>query len=145
MLVLCVLLPRWAGRIIGRRGPWPPLLWGMAVLAAASLLLAPIGSTSAYLTCVPGLLAMGVGIALAVPAVSGAAVTDVPPALTASASATLSAARQTGGVLGVAVLGSVVATDIESRIASAFCLIAAVITAVLIPAVVLDRNSSPNV
>ena len=55
------------------------------------------------------MLAAGVGVALTVPSMTAAALANVEKKRTGIASGALNAARQTGGVIGVGVFGSLVA------------------------------------
>ncbi|GAB3578170.1 hypothetical protein GCM10027445_44970 [Amycolatopsis endophytica] len=56
-------------------------------------------------------LVMGAGMGLALPATNLVALAAVPPERSGVASATVNAARQTGTALGVAVLGTIVASS----------------------------------
>lgn len=56
----------------------------------------------------PGLLLVGIGCSIAIPAVAAAAMSGVVPSQFGIASGVLNTSRQIGGVLGVAVLGTVV-------------------------------------
>lgn len=98
-----------AGRMVARFGPRLPLMAGGAVASAGMLLLVAAGPHTPYLLIVAGLALFGAGVGAAIPAITTAVVASVPPAQVGVASAALNAARQTGGVLGVAVLGGLVA------------------------------------
>jgi MFS family permease len=68
-------------------------LGGIAVVA---------GPTTAYLAQVPGLIAAGVGISMAIPTVQNAIIGSVPPPGIGKAAGTSNTVRQLGGVFGIA-------------------------------------------
>ncbi len=99
-----------AGRLVARVGPRVPLMLGGTLAAAGALLLLSTGATTPYLQLVAGLVLFGAGGGAAIPALTAAVVSSAPPAQVGVASAALNASRQTGGVLGVAVLGGMAGT-----------------------------------
>ena len=99
-----------AGRLAGARGARLPGAVGCAIGALALLILATASEDSAMAVVIAGLALMGLGAGLAVPALTAGMVAGVPRAQTGIASAGFTAARQCGGLLGVAVLGSLVAS-----------------------------------
>jgi DHA2 family methylenomycin A resistance protein-like MFS transporter len=97
-----------AGRIVARVGPRLPLAVGGALAATGTLVLLTIGADTPYGVLVAGLVLFGAGAGTAIPALTSAVVSDVPAAQVGVASAALNTSRQTGGVLGVAILGGLV-------------------------------------
>lgn len=95
------------GRLVARRGPRAPLAAGAVASAAGALLLLGVDHGSGPLLTT-GLLLNGIGGGLVIPAATAGAVASAPRALVGIASAAFNAARQVGGVLGVAVLGTFV-------------------------------------
>jgi DHA2 family methylenomycin A resistance protein-like MFS transporter len=94
------------GRMLGRIGPRVPLIvGGVAGLCGALLLAATIGPSTPYELIVGSLMLFGLAAGTIVPAVTSAVVLVVPAAQVGVASSALNAARQTGGVLGIALLG----------------------------------------
>jgi DHA2 family methylenomycin A resistance protein-like MFS transporter len=71
--------------------------------------LAGTDAGSSYNMIVGPLLAAGIGVALTVPSMTSAVLANVEKKRTGIASGALNAARQTGGVVGVGVFGSLVA------------------------------------
>ncbi len=105
-----------SGRITARRGPRPVMLAGLALgaaglaaLAGLSGLGAAAGGHLSYVLLVAPLIATGFGMAFTMPAATAAVMEAAPDARGGLASGTLNAARQTGGVIGVALLGTLVA------------------------------------
>jgi DHA2 family methylenomycin A resistance protein-like MFS transporter len=80
------------------------LLMGAAGLTGIVL----AGAHTPYLLLVVPLMAAGSGMALTMPAATSAVMESAPADRGGIASGVINAARQTGGVLGVAVLGSLV-------------------------------------
>jgi EmrB/QacA subfamily drug resistance transporter len=81
---------------------------GLALLGTGLLLLAGVDEHSGYLALLPGLLVGGLGAALTIP-VSAIALTAVDVDRAGIASGVLNTARETGGSLGIALTGAVLA------------------------------------
>jgi DHA2 family methylenomycin A resistance protein-like MFS transporter len=93
-----------SGRLVNRIGEWAAITVGMSAGAAGALLisLAPTGEVT---TLIVSSLPVGV-TALAMPAMTAIAMSRAPPHRIGLASGVFNASRQTGGALGVAVLGA---------------------------------------
>jgi DHA2 family methylenomycin A resistance protein-like MFS transporter len=117
-----------AGRAAARYGPRPVMLTGLTLGAGG---LAGLAITTAahqpYAALVAPLVATGVGMALTMPAATAAAMEAAPSERAGLASGTLNAARQAGGVIGVALLGTLVAasTDVAAALQLAMAIAAA--------------------
>jgi MFS transporter, DHA2 family, methylenomycin A resistance protein len=98
-----------AGALTARFGPRLPMVVGQALAACGYFALAGTDAGTSYSMIVGPLLAAGVGVALTVPSMTAAVLTNVEKQRTGIASGALNAARQTGGVIGVGVFGSLVA------------------------------------
>ena len=94
-----------SGRLTARLGPRPPMIAGLALAAAGTALLATAGTSTPLALIVAGSLLIGL-ISLAMPAMVAVVVGAAGPEHAGVASGILNAARQSGGALGVAVLGS---------------------------------------
>jgi DHA2 family methylenomycin A resistance protein-like MFS transporter len=94
-----------SGRLTARLGPRPPMIAGLALAAAGTALLATAGPSTPLALIVAGSLLIGL-ISLAMPAMTAAVVGAAGREHAGVASGVLNAARQSGGALGVAVLGS---------------------------------------
>ena len=123
-----------AGRLTGRFGPRPLMVAGLALGALGMLNLLLLNENSGYPALLPTLLGLGVGMGLLTTAVVTAAVGGIPPERAGVASGVNNTARQAGGALGVAVLGTVVAGPFVTGlhevglIAGALWLVAIVVT-----------------
>ncbi|WP_076858633.1 MFS transporter [Bradyrhizobium mercantei] len=98
-----------AGAFTARFGPRLPMALGQALAAFGYFALAGTDAGTSYVTIVGPLLAAGIGVAMTVPSMTVAVLTSVEKQRAGIASGVLNAARQTGGVIGVGVFGSLVA------------------------------------
>jgi DHA2 family methylenomycin A resistance protein-like MFS transporter len=101
--------PAAVGRLTAKVGPRPPMVAGQLLAAAGSGVLALAGSSTSYGILAGGLACLGAGMALTMPSMTAAVVQATPAELAGVASGVLSTARQVGGAVGVAILGSLVA------------------------------------
>lgn len=99
-----------AGRLNARLGAPILMATGMVAAAIAMVGLRFLEAGSPYSHIWPFYLILGAGIALTMPAMSAAAMGAIDPRKAGVGSGVLNAARQVGGALGIAVLGSVAAT-----------------------------------
>jgi DHA2 family methylenomycin A resistance protein-like MFS transporter len=97
-----------SGRIMARTGPRAPMLTGLLLGGAGLLGLAVAGLDTPYLVFIVPMIAAGSGMALTMPAATASVMEAAPPDRGGIASGVINAARQAGGVLGVAILGSLV-------------------------------------
>jgi Na+/melibiose symporter-like transporter len=98
-----------AGRLNGKIGPRVPMTVGMLLATGGMLGLTQLTPTSSYNAMWPFFLLLGAGISLTMPSLAGAAMSSVDPQKSGVASGVVNSARQVGGAVGIAVLGSVVA------------------------------------
>lgn len=135
MMVVLVGVNAGAGWFNARLGTRKTTAGGMALVGAGCGALATVAGSAALAPLLPGLLLIGTGTAMAVPAIAAAALAGVPLVNGGTASGVLNAARQVGGALGVAVFGSIlgaygdaaVTLRIASIIAGALSLFAVVL------------------
>jgi len=105
---LVLVLSPGTGRLLGARGPRPPLLTAGAALAlggGASLWLGPATPLPAVLATY---LLFGAFLAAINPPVTFTAVSGMPPSMAGVAASLASVGRQTGVSLGVAISGTIV-------------------------------------
>jgi len=99
-----------AAKLIARFGTRAVLMTGLAGFAAGLVLLSHAPVDGSYLRDVlPVLIVMGLGVGLAIPAMTMLAMSDVEPEDAGLASGLNNTAQQTGGALGLAVLASLAA------------------------------------
>jgi DHA2 family methylenomycin A resistance protein-like MFS transporter len=95
-----------SGRVMSTTGPKPPMLAGLTLGALGFAGLIVAGQSTDYALLVPPLIAAGFGMALTMPAATAAVIESAPADRAGIASGVLNAARQAGGAIGVALLGT---------------------------------------
>jgi EmrB/QacA subfamily drug resistance transporter len=110
--VLMALSVPAAGRITDRVGARWPLVAGMLMLGLSLLLESRLRLDSTFWDLVPGLLLGGLGVGLTLAPASAAVLASVPDDKAGVASGVVTTFRQTGGVLGIAVMGAIFAARI---------------------------------
>jgi len=104
-----------SGRLTARLGPRPPMIAGLTLAAAGTALLATAGTATPLALILAGSVLIGL-ISLAMPAMTAAVVGAAGPEHAGTASGVLNTARQSGGALGVAVLGSLLGHATSLRV-----------------------------
>lgn len=106
-----LLLPPWGGRLVGRLGWRLHFALALAILTAGNVIMAIAlfwdGAAPPLVATFCGIAAIGVGVALAHPQLSGAVVSLAPPDLAGLAAAVTVVMRQGGFAVGIAILGAV--------------------------------------
>jgi EmrB/QacA subfamily drug resistance transporter len=109
---LSALLQRFAGtKLTGAAG--------LAIISAGlwQISLASAGAT--FIDTLPGMIMLGIGAGLAIPAATASVMGSVPAEHTGIGSATNGAMMQVGGALGVAIIGSLLSTRYTGRMTAA--------------------------
>ncbi|MEU8356143.1 DHA2 family efflux MFS transporter permease subunit [Nonomuraea sp. NPDC048882] len=96
-----------ASRLLPTLTPRAALGGGLLLIGAGSFLQGLLGAESDWPALAPGLIVVGVGVGLAVPALSSAAMAHAPAGRAGMAAGTVNTVRQLGYALGIAVLGIV--------------------------------------
>jgi MFS family permease len=91
---------------------------GVALVALGSGLQAFVSSGSSWLVIWPGIVAIGVGVGIAMPTLSSAVLAAAPRERGGMAGGAVNMFRQLGYVLGIAVFGSVFANRVEATISA---------------------------
>ena len=99
-----------SGPLTARLGPRLPMVAGLGLAAAGAALLATVGAGTSLGTVVGGSVLLGL-CSLAMPAMTAVVVGAAGSEHAGVASGILNAARQSGGALGVALLGSLLASS----------------------------------
>jgi hypothetical protein len=92
---------------------------GMSLVAAGLLWAASVGAGGSYRDYLPAMIVMGTGIALTWAPTTESIMGSLPPEKAGIGSAVNDTVREVGGALGVAVLGSVLASQYTSALGSA--------------------------
>jgi predicted MFS family arabinose efflux permease len=90
---------------------------GLMMVSAAMALFLLAGPGTAYVEIVPVVMIMAAGMAIAMPSMTGSIMSSVPMGKAGVGSAMNDTTRELGGALGVAVLGSLVASRYSNRLA----------------------------
>ncbi|HEU5266918.1 MAG TPA: MFS transporter [Jatrophihabitans sp.] len=109
-----------SGRLVGAAGPRLPLLAAGALLAGGAVLLVPSSDHESYLRLIVGYLVFAAGFGLVNAPITNTAVSGMPLAQAGVAAAIASTSRQVGAALGVAVVGTVLATGVSGSLHSDF-------------------------
>src|SRR3954468_13023865 len=133
MTLLIILIAPRAGALTDRVGSRWLVAGGMTLLAMMLLYYSQLGADESFWALVPGLLLGGIGMGMTMTPVTAAAMSAVAVDKAGVGSAVLNSARQVGGSLGIAVMGSIVAAaaayltgfHAALRIGSVLCLVGA--------------------
>ncbi|GGP91039.1 MULTISPECIES: MFS transporter [Streptomyces] len=112
MAGLTVLFAPLAGRLVGSRGPRICLLIAGVAMAASGLLFALFEAETSNPLLFTGYMLFGLGFGMVNAPITNTAVSGMPRSQAGVAAAIASTSRQTGGTLGVAVIGSVLAAGL---------------------------------
>jgi len=116
VLVVCAVLSPVLGRTIGTKltvaGALTAVAGGLYLISAVST------SVTSYGNVVPGLLLLGLGAGLLLPTATNSVIGSVPQGESGIGSAINTMSLQVGGALGVAVIGSVLATRYQNHMSA---------------------------
>jgi DHA2 family methylenomycin A resistance protein-like MFS transporter len=98
-----------SGRVMANRGPRLPMVMGLGIGGGGLLGLVVAGAHTPYAFLAVPLMAAGFGMAFTMPAATAAVMGAAPVDRGGVASGVINAARQVGGVFGIALLGALVA------------------------------------
>jgi MFS transporter, DHA2 family, multidrug resistance protein len=119
MMAVAPNSPRLATRIGTNRA----VSIGLIGVSLSMLLFAFFGAHTSYLAVLPVVMIMAAGMALCIPSMTGSIMSAVPLGKAGVGSAMNDTTRELGGALGVAVLGSLVASRYHNRLSSALALL----------------------
>lgn len=112
MAAMMVVLSPLSGRLVGRRGARIPLLIAGTMLGASCLMLVGLSATTPFTWLFTAYVIFGIGFGFVNAPITNAAVSGMPRAQAGVAAAIASTSRQIGQTLGVAVVGSLVASSL---------------------------------
>ncbi|MGF1428387.1 MFS transporter [Kitasatospora sp. LaBMicrA B282] len=120
MAVMAMVLSPVSGRLVGGRGPRPPLLVAGAAMAVAGLLLSGLSDRTPVAQLMAAYVVFGIGFGMINAPITYTAVSGMPRSQAGVAAAVASTSRQTGQSLGVAVIVSVVVSRVHGSLRSGF-------------------------
>ncbi|MET9698379.1 MFS transporter [Streptomyces sp. NPDC006529] len=112
MAALTFLFAPLSGRLVAARGPRLPLLVAGVTMAASGLLFAAFDAPASTSLLFTAYVLFGLGFGMVNAPITNTAVSGMPRAQAGVAAAVASTSRQTGGTLGVAVIGAVLAAGL---------------------------------
>ena len=118
MTVLIIMIAPLAGRLADRFGSRWLVGAGMTLLAVMLFYYSQLGANASFWVLLPALLIGGAGMSMTMTPTTAAAMSAVPVDQAGVGSAVLNSARQVGGSLGIAVMGAIVASGINSSVAA---------------------------
>lgn len=125
MAALAFLCAPVSGRLVGTRGPRLPLVVAGVTMAASGLLFAAFSAENSNPLLFGGYVLFGLGFGMVNAPITNTAVSGMPRTQAGVAAAVASTSRQTGGALGVAVVGAVLASGMAGGSGSAADFVAA--------------------
>ncbi|MCB5182824.1 MFS transporter [Streptomyces antimicrobicus] len=110
------LVPRLGARLQDRFGPRLPVTAGLAVIAAGLFLVSTADAGTPYPLYAVHLLVLSVGTGLCAPSLTLSVVAELPPRQAGLGSGLNTAAREVGAALGVAVVGTILASHFHGTL-----------------------------
>jgi MFS family permease len=122
-LMLMIVAPV-SGRLSDRIGARWILITGLTLVTVGIILMtSQVSTTTNWRTLLPGLLVTGTGMGMTFAPMTAAAMSQVPPRISGSASGILNTSRNIGQLLGIAVLGSVLQSRLGLHASAEFNLL----------------------
>ncbi|MNG66955.1 Multidrug resistance protein stp [compost metagenome] len=106
--IICSLTAFYCGRVTARTGPSFPMKVGLLAGAVGFLGLIFVNGNSSYIAVLIPMLAVGFGMSFTAPATVAAGMSAAPTGKGGIISGVINAARQSGSVMGIAVLGGLI-------------------------------------
>jgi EmrB/QacA subfamily drug resistance transporter len=118
-ILIIFALSRQTGALIGRYGARLPLTIGPIIVALAFLLFAIPGTEGSYWTTFfPAAVVLGIGMAITIPPLTTAVMSEVPQQQAGTASGINNAVARTAGLIAIAVFGVIVTTVFNRELTS---------------------------
>jgi EmrB/QacA subfamily drug resistance transporter len=120
LIAVFSLASPYAGRVTTRFGPAVPITAGLALSTVALLSMIGLSAGSPFWTICPGLVGIGLGVALVVVASTDAIIANAPVDEAGLAGGLQGISVQLGGVLGSSILGSILAARVAAVLPGSF-------------------------
>ena len=131
-----------AGTVGHRFGLRIPMTLGLMIAGIGYWLLARLNATTNYVSLLPGLVVLPLGVGLSVPLMTSALLATVPRTHSGVASGVLNTVRQAGGGIGVALFGAFMAGGGVAGIRSALILSATLLAGGAVVALIGIRRTA---
>ena len=119
MTVAIIIVAPNAGKYASKHGSRVPMTFGLILAGVGLLLLSRVSIDTPYLWMAPVFAMMGIGIGATMAPMTAAVMNAVGPERAGLGSATTNTAREVGGVFGIALLGTILTTKLNSALAPA--------------------------
>ncbi|MFC5261874.1 MFS transporter [Kribbella qitaiheensis] len=120
MAAMTVIFAPLSGWLVGNRGPRLPLVVAGTMLAISGLVLSRLTDSTATPVLLGGYLIFGLGFGMLNAPITNAAVSGMPRSQAGVAAAIASTSRQVGASLGVAIVGTVLTTQLVGPLETGF-------------------------
>jgi EmrB/QacA subfamily drug resistance transporter len=120
MAAMTIVFAPLSGWIVGNRGPRLPLTVAGCMIAVSGLLLSRLTDSTTIPVLVAGYLIFGLGFGMLNAPITNAAVSGMPRSQAGVAAAIASTSRQVGASLGVAIVGTVLNTQLTGPLDTGF-------------------------
>jgi EmrB/QacA subfamily drug resistance transporter len=114
MALMVMVLPPISGHIVGTRGSRIPLVIAGITLTVSCLMLVPLSDATSFTWLFVSYTIFGIGFGFVNAPITNAAVSGMPRAQAGVAAGIASTSRQVGQTLGVAVVGALATTHLQS-------------------------------
>ena len=119
MTMMIIIVAPNAGKIAQKHGSRAPMTAGLLMSATGLVLLSFIGADTYYLVILPIFVLMGSGMGMTMTPMTAAVMNAVGPQRAGLGSAMTNTSREVGGVLGIALLGTILTTKLKSSFTAA--------------------------
>lgn len=114
-VTMVAIAPR-APRLAARFGPRNILVTGLLIQAVGLVVLSRAGVDSSYSMVVPGIVFLAGGMGMIMPTLTAVIVSSLPQEKAGVASAVNDTTREVGGAMGIAIMGSLMATGYRQTV-----------------------------
>jgi MFS family permease len=116
LILIMFALSRWAGRLVDKMGPRPPLVIGPLIAAAGFAAFTLPGTGGSYWTgFFPAIVVLGFGMTVTVAPLTTTVMNSVAPEAAGTASGVNNAVSRVAGLLAIAIFGSLMAWAFDNR------------------------------
>jgi EmrB/QacA subfamily drug resistance transporter len=105
-----------AGRLASKYGSKWPMVAGLSMATAGMFLMSRVGATTPYPYMIPIMMLMGLGVGSTMTPMTAAVMNAVGHERAGLGSATTNTSREVGGVFGIALLGTLLTTQLKSAL-----------------------------
>ena len=119
MTLMIVVTAPLAGRFASKHGSRAPMTYGLLLAGGGLLALSNISADTSYWAMLPIFIIMGHGMGATMAPMTAAVMNSVGPQRAGLGSAMTNTSREVGGVFGIALLGTLLFTKLNSSLAPA--------------------------